>query len=160
MIYPLLTMLPTRNFLTRLHEFYSPEQHGERANSIEAAIERTWREVGMQTRTLEIDRTLIEGTLKVEVSSEGQRLAVHDLKPGQYYVGRYEAWQIRLEFASVSRVHALLTVHAAGFMTICDLWSRNGILFSGYRTSPGRPHDVHSHDTLNLGDAELKFVPE
>ena len=151
-------MLPSRSFLARLHEFYSPAEHGERADAIEAAIERSWRQVGTETRTLEIDRTLFGGPLRVAITVEGRHVAVHDLPAGQYYIGRYEGCQIRLEPASVSRVHALLTVHADHYMTISDLWSRNGVSVNGRAIPPGAPHPVRGRDEIRLGDAVLTFT--
>ncbi len=69
----------------------------------------------------------------------------HRLRPGRSYIlGREDGVDIVLQDAAASRKHAEVKWSEAGYWTVIDLNSRNGVLVNGQRiTAPTKLEDGH-----------------
>lgn len=69
----------------------------------------------------------------------------HRLRPGRSYIlGREDGVDILLQDAAASRKHAEVKWSDAGYWTLIDLKSRNGVLVNGQRiTAPTKLEDGH-----------------
>jgi hypothetical protein len=75
--------------------------------------------------------------------------------PGQYVIGRADDVDLHLDFASVSRRHALLAYVDSGWM-ITDLGSRNGTWLNGWRLPGAAP--LLPGDLLDIGCCRFLVV--
>jgi DNA-binding winged helix-turn-helix (wHTH) protein len=73
--------------------------------------------------------------------------------PGEHVLGRDEGLDVTLDFPTVSRRHARLTVTRDG-VTIADLDSKNGTFVGGRRLKA--PASVNGGDEIRLGSLRLR----
>jgi pSer/pThr/pTyr-binding forkhead associated (FHA) protein len=71
-------------------------------------------------------------------------------------LGRDPANTIRLDDVSVSRNHAVMTLHGDTW-TLCDLQSATGTRKNGERLPPGQHVPVRERDLIQLGETALRF---
>jgi hypothetical protein len=62
-----------------------------------------------------------------------------------------------MEWKMYSDCDRLLTVHADGFMTLCDLWSHNGVAVNGCTIPPGQSVRIRRGDAIWLGGVSLSI---
>jgi pSer/pThr/pTyr-binding forkhead associated (FHA) protein len=77
--------------------------------------------------------------------------------PGDYYFGRGDECQVRLNSAMISRQHCRLRVKATGVF-LCDLGSRNGTLVNGVLIS--KEQRLRLGDQIQLGSLVLELQEE
>jgi pSer/pThr/pTyr-binding forkhead associated (FHA) protein len=77
--------------------------------------------------------------------------------PGDYYFGRGDECQVRLNSAMISRQHCLLRVKDTG-ISIRDLGSRNGTLVNGVLIS--KEQRLRLGDQIQLGSLVLELQEE
>jgi len=75
--------------------------------------------------------------------------------PGYYVIGRGDDVDLHLDFASVSRRHALLA-YVDGGWKIADLGSRNGTWLNGWRLPGAAP--LLPGDELDIGGCRFRIV--
>ena len=71
-------------------------------------------------------------------------------------IGRSPASDVRVNFPTVSRIHAVLTRYDDGSWSITDAGSKSGTLVNG------EPVDIYAlqpEDTINIGGVEMRLTP-
>ena len=81
------------------------------------------------------------------------------LKPGgkRLSVGRVADNELTLNDASVSKIHAALTMNQQGTLLVADTGSTNGTYINGRRISYGEAHQIEDGDVVGFGDVEVRF---
>ena len=91
------------------------------------------------------------------------RNEVHELplalKPGgkRLSVGRVADNELTLNDASVSKIHAALTMNQQGTLLVADTGSTNGTYINGRRISYGEARQIEEGDVVGFGDVEVRF---
>jgi pSer/pThr/pTyr-binding forkhead associated (FHA) protein len=75
---------------------------------------------------------------------------------GPVYIGRAAGSAVRIDDASVSRVHCSLALRSTGEVVLCDLGSSNGTRVNGRIVSQGEARLLAAGDTITVGDVDLK----
>lgn len=80
-------------------------------------------------------------------------------KPGgkRLSVGRVADNELELNDASVSKIHAALTMNAQGTLLVADTGSTNGTYINGRRISYGEARQIEDGDVVGFGDVEVRF---
>src|SRR5258705_2512471 len=78
---------------------------------------------------------------------EGRRLSV----------GRVADNELSLNDASVSKIHAALTMNAQGTLLVADTGSTNGTYINGRRIAYGEARQVEDDHVVSFGDVEVRF---
>ena len=71
-------------------------------------------------------------------------------------IGRSPSCDVRIDFPTVSRNHAVLTRYDDGSWSITDAGSKAGTLVNG---KPVEIHALKSHDVINIGGVKLTLQP-
>jgi hypothetical protein len=81
------------------------------------------------------------------------------LKPGgrRLSVGRATDNELSLNDASVSKIHAALTMNQQGTLLVADTGSTNGTYINGRRISYGEARQIEDGDVVGFGDVEVRF---
>ena len=81
------------------------------------------------------------------------------LKPGgkRLSVGRVSDNNLSLNDASVSKIHAALTMNQQGTLLVADTGSTNGTYINGRRISYGEARQIEDGDVVGFGDVEVRF---
>jgi hypothetical protein len=81
------------------------------------------------------------------------------LTPGgkRLSVGRVADNELALNDASISKIHAALTMNAQGTLLIADTGSTNGTYINGRRISYGEARQIEDGDVVGFGDVEVRF---
>lgn len=81
------------------------------------------------------------------------------LKPGgkRLSVGRVADNELALNDASVSKIHAALTMNSQGTLLVADTGSTNGTYINGRRISYGEARQIEDGDVVGFGDVEVRF---
>ena len=81
------------------------------------------------------------------------------LKPGgkRLSVGRVADNELALNDASVSKIHAAITMNAQGTLLVADTGSTNGTYINGRRISYGEARQIEDGDVVGFGDVEVRF---
>jgi hypothetical protein len=81
------------------------------------------------------------------------------LKPGgkRLSVGRVSDNELALNDASVSKIHAALTMNQQGTLLVADTGSTNGTYINGRRISYGEARQIEEGDVVGFGDVEVRF---
>jgi hypothetical protein len=81
------------------------------------------------------------------------------LKPGgkRLSVGRVSDNELALNDASVSKIHAALTMNQQGTLLVADTGSTNGTYINGRRISYGEARQIVEGDVVGFGDVEVRF---
>jgi hypothetical protein len=81
------------------------------------------------------------------------------LKPGgkRLSVGRVSDNELALNDASVSKIHAALTMNQQGTLLVADTGSTNGTYINGRRISYGEARQIEDGDVVGFGDVEVRF---
>lgn len=81
------------------------------------------------------------------------------LKPGgrRLSVGRVSDNELSLNDASVSKIHAALTLNQQGTLLVADTGSTNGTYINGRRISYGEARQIEHGDVVGFGDVEVRF---
>ncbi|HAF21460.1 MAG TPA: hypothetical protein DCK93_00885 [Blastocatellia bacterium] len=81
------------------------------------------------------------------------------LKPGgrRLSVGRVSDNELSLNDASVSKIHAALTMNQQGTLLVADTGSTNGTYINGRRISYGEARQIEDGDVVGFGDVEVRF---
>src|SRR6185295_20231651 len=82
-----------------------------------------------------------------------------DLIPGgkRLSVGRVADNELALNDASVSKIHAALTMNPQGTLLVADTGSTNGTYINGRRISYGEARQIEDGDVVSFGDVEVRF---
>ena len=72
-------------------------------------------------------------------------------------VGRVSDNELALNDASVSKIHAALTMNVQGTLLVADTGSTNGTFINGRRISYGEARQVEDGDVVGFGDVEVRF---
>jgi len=97
------------------------------------------------------------GAIRLEPAPSWSHLPAIDVAEGESKtVGRAEHADVRLNDASLSRLHARISLDPSGSLTIQDLGSTNGVRVNGTRleTAP-----VRVGDTVHFGEIEYIAIP-
>jgi pSer/pThr/pTyr-binding forkhead associated (FHA) protein len=80
-------------------------------------------------------------------------------KPGgrRLSVGRVSDNELSLNDASVSKIHAALTMNQEGTLLVADTGSTNGTYINGRRISYGEARQIEDGDVVGFGDVEVRF---
>lgn len=92
----------------------------------------------LQDKAYEVPLALIPG---------GKRLSV----------GRVSDNELSLNDASVSKIHAALTMNLQGTLLVADTGSTNGTFINGRRISYGEARQIEDGDVVGFGDVEVRF---
>jgi hypothetical protein len=81
------------------------------------------------------------------------------LKPGgrRLSVGRVSDNELALNDASVSKIHAALTMNLQSTLLVADTGSTNGTFINGRRISYGEARQIEAGDVVGFGDVEVRF---
>jgi FHA domain len=81
------------------------------------------------------------------------------LKPGgkRLSIGRVADNEFNLNDASVSKIHAALTMNQQGTLLVADTGSTNGTYINGRRISYGEARQIEEGDVVGFGDVEVRF---
>ncbi len=72
-------------------------------------------------------------------------------------VGRVSDNELSLNDASVSKIHAALTMNLQGTLLVADTGSTNGTFINGRRISYGEARQIEEGDVVGFGDVEVRF---
>jgi FHA domain len=72
-------------------------------------------------------------------------------------VGRVTGNELRLEHASVSKIHAALVMNREGTLLVADTGSTNGTFINGRRIAYGEARQIEDGDVVSFGDVEVRF---
>lgn len=72
-------------------------------------------------------------------------------------VGRVSDNELSLNDASVSKIHAALTMNPQGTLLVADTGSTNGTFINGRRISYGEARQIEDGDVVGFGDVEVRF---
>ena len=72
-------------------------------------------------------------------------------------VGRVSDNELPLNDASVSKIHAALTMNLQGTLLVADTGSTNGTFINGRRISYGEARQIEDGDVVGFGDVEVRF---
>jgi hypothetical protein len=72
-------------------------------------------------------------------------------------VGRVSDNELALNDASVSKIHAALTMNQQGTLLVADTGSTNGTYINGRRISYGEARQIEDGDVVGFGDVEVRF---
>ena len=72
-------------------------------------------------------------------------------------VGRVSDNELALNDASVSKIHAALTMNAQGTLLVADTGSTNGTYINGRRIAYGEARQIEAGDVVGFGDVEVRF---
>jgi hypothetical protein len=72
-------------------------------------------------------------------------------------VGRVSDNELALNDASVSKIHAALTMNQQGTLLVADTGSTNGTFINGRRISYGEARQIEEGDVVGFGDVEVRF---
>ena len=72
-------------------------------------------------------------------------------------VGRVSDNELALNDASVSKIHAALTMNAQGTLLVADTGSTNGTYINGRRIAYGEARQIEDGDVVGFGDVEVRF---
>jgi len=72
-------------------------------------------------------------------------------------VGRVRDNELALDDASVSKIHAALTMNIQGTLLVADTGSTNGTFINGRRISYGEARQIEDGDVVGFGDVEVRF---
>jgi hypothetical protein len=72
-------------------------------------------------------------------------------------VGRVADNELSLNDASVSKIHAALTMNAQGTLLVADTGSTNGTYINGRRIAYGEARQIEDGDVVSFGDVEVRF---
>ncbi len=72
-------------------------------------------------------------------------------------VGRVSDNELSLNDASVSKVHAALTMNLQGTLLVADTGSTNGTFINGRRIPYGEARQIEDGDVVGFGDVEVRF---
>ena len=72
-------------------------------------------------------------------------------------VGRVADNELALNDASVSKIHAALTMNVQGTLLVADTGSTNGTFINGRRISYGEARQIEDGDVVGFGDVEVRF---
>ncbi len=75
--------------------------------------------------------------------------------PGTYAIGRLCDIFWLSEDIQISRIHAILTIHADGRMTIRDVESKNGTFVNDKKLEPGHRQELYPNDLVQIGQQQL-----
>ncbi len=130
------------------------------AAEIKAAVdELSWKEHELSKGTLPqkasgtVDTQEAEHVTRIEVRSDGEKVAEHYFGPGRVIIGRSPDNEIYIQSKFVSRHHAQLNSDQAGCV-IEDLNSTNGVFIGDERIKKYRLKDG---DIVSLGIHELVY---
>ena len=95
---------------------------------------------------------------RVTIGSEAYEVPLA-LKPGgkRLSVGRVSDNELTLNDASVSKIHAALTMNQQGTLLVADTGSTNGTYINGRRISYGEARQIEEGDVVGFGDVEVRF---
>src|SRR6266480_5716999 len=95
---------------------------------------------------------------RVTIRNEAHELPLA-LKPGgkRLSVGRVADNELTLNDASVSKIHAALTMNQQGTLLVADTGSTNGTFINGRRISYGEARQIEEGDVVGFGDVEVRF---
>jgi hypothetical protein len=81
------------------------------------------------------------------------------MKPGgkRVSVGRASDNELSLNDASVSKIHAALTLNLQGTLLVADTGSTNGTYINGRRITYGEARQIEAGDVVGFGDVEVRF---
>ncbi len=95
---------------------------------------------------------------RVTIRNEAHELPLA-LKPGgkRLSVGRVADNELTLNDASVSKIHAALTMNQQGTLLVADTGSTNGTYINGRRISYGEARQIEEGDVVGFADVEVRF---
>lgn len=72
-------------------------------------------------------------------------------------VGRVSDNELSLNDASVSKIHAALTMNEQGTLLVADTGSTNGTYINGRRIAYGEARQIEAGDVVGFGEVEVRF---
>ncbi|MBN2227589.1 MAG: SpoIIE family protein phosphatase [candidate division Zixibacteria bacterium] len=90
------------------------------------------------------------------VGTDGDRLYVWMLNPGEYHIGRGSGSDFCIPHRTVSRNHAQIRVAGDDSIRLTDLGSHNGTFINGKRLNGAV--DLHANDVVLFGQTEFKIA--
>ena len=101
---------------------------------------------------------------KLSFAFTDSRGAVERSRPVQHgsrlSIGRTKENDIVIDDASVSKVHAAMTINAAGRLAIADTGSTNGTFVNDARIAYGKAVGIVNGDVVKFGSVEVAFTLE
>lgn len=100
----------------------------------------------------------VELAARVTIQNKSYEISLA-LKPGgrRLSVGRVSDNDLALNDASVSKIHAALTMNPQGTLLVADTGSTNGTYINGRRISYGEARQIEDGDVVGFGDVEVRF---
>ncbi|GIU81690.1 MAG: FHA domain-containing protein [Acidobacteria bacterium] len=100
-------------------------------------------------------------TAKVVVeyeSKEEKKISEIELKENsRITIGRTDSNDLVIKDATVSKIHASLSLSSDGQLMICDLGSSNGTFLNGKRIPDGKAVSISESDDIRLGSVKIRF---
>lgn len=100
----------------------------------------------------------VEFIARVTIRNEAYEVPLALIPGGRRLsVGRVSDNELALNDASVSKIHAALTMNQQGTLLVADTGSTNGTYINGRRISYGEARQIEDGDVVGFGDVEVRF---
>jgi len=95
---------------------------------------------------------------RVTIRNEAHEIPLTMIPGGKRLsVGRVSDNEVALNDASVSKIHAALTMNQQGTLLVADTGSTNGTYINGRRIAYGEARQIEEGDVVGFGDVEVRF---
>jgi hypothetical protein len=95
---------------------------------------------------------------RVTVRDSAQEIPLAMIPGGRRLsVGRVSDNELSLNDASVSKIHAALTMNEQGTLLVADTGSTNGTYINGRRIAYGEARQIEAGDVVGFGEVEVRF---
>ncbi len=97
-------------------------------------------------------------TARITLGDRAQEVPLEFIPGGRRLsVGRVSDNELSLNDASVSKIHAALTMNSQGTLLVADTGSTNGTFINGRRIAYGEARQIEDGDVVGFGDVEVRF---
>ena len=95
---------------------------------------------------------------RVTIGDSAQEIPLAMIPGGRRLsVGRVSDNELSLNHASVSKIHAALTMNEQGTLLVADTGSTNGTYINGRRIAYGEARQIEAGDVVGFGEVEVRF---
>jgi hypothetical protein len=105
-----------------------------------------------------VEKTAVDLVARVTIGDSAQEIPLAMIPGGRRLsVGRVSDNELSLNHASVSKIHAALTMNEQGTLLVADTGSTNGTFINGRRIAYGEARQIEAGDVVGFGEVEVRF---